>query len=215
MDPECRRRAGRVGRGVLTSHSAVEMRLSWLLLFARAKRSNSLLRSRGESPALKLPLSYLPLAIELRGYRLGLGSCRLERPSKGWSGAGSRAFAPLRGASHLIFARAKKRGPKKHAPASAPSPLRVPGPLRRRDFSTRPSCDAAGAGAVASRRQPAHRGEAVLRLFPVRPCRVEKRRASLHAALRVFPAGSVAAEGDPEGKRQKPKAKSQEPRAKS
>ena len=72
----------------------------------------------------------------------------------------------------LFFARAKKRGPKKARPAYAPSPLRGLGPLRRRDFSTRHSC------------------------------LVEKRRASLHAALRVFPAGSVAAEGDSERQKQ-------------
>ncbi len=87
----------------------------------------------------------------------------------------------------LFFARAKKRGPKRRFSTAGwlvNTPclrtLRAcgtPGPHRRRDFSTRPSCDAAGAGAVASRRQPAHRGEAVLRLFPVRPCLVEKRRA--------------------------------------
>ncbi len=70
----------------------------------------------------------------------------------------------------LFFARAKKRGPKKHAPASAPSPRSGLGPLRRWDFSTR------------------------------HPCRVEKRRASMRAALRVIPVGSVAAEGDPEVK---------------
>ncbi len=70
----------------------------------------------------------------------------------------------------LFFARAKKRGPKKARPAYAPSPLRGLGPLRRRDFSTR------------------------------HPCLVEKRRASMRAALRVFPTGSVAAEGDPEVK---------------
>ncbi len=95
----------------------------------------------------------------------------------------------------LFFARAKKRGPKRRFSTAGwlvNTPclrtLRAcgtPGPHRRRDFSTRPSCDAAGAGAVASRRQPAHRGEAVLRLFPVRPCLVEKRRArSLRSRVR-------------------------------
>ncbi len=77
----------------------------------------------------------------------------------------------------LFFARAKKRGPKKARPAYAPSPLRGLGPLRRRDFSTR------------------------------HPCLVEKRRASLCVALRVFPGGSVAAEGDTESPRQQPKPK--------
>ncbi|GEM_PF-1103824 len=100
--------------------------------------------------------------------------------------AESGAFAPLRGASHLPCS-CKETWPEGGAfqqpngwsirPClSAFRTSGTPGPLRRRDFSTRPSCDAAGAGAVASRRQPAHRGEAVLRLFPVRPCLVEKRR---------------------------------------
>lgn len=74
----------------------------------------------------------------------------------------------------------------RHAPASVPTAPHAAGPLRRRHFSTRPSCDAAAAGAVAPRRQPAHRGEAVFHLFPVRACPVEERRASLHVALRAF-----------------------------
>ncbi len=94
--------------------------------------------------------------------------------------AESGAFAPLRGASHLLCS-CKETWPEGGAfqqpngwstrlCLSAFRTSGTPGPLRRRDFSTRPSCDAAGAGAVASRRQPAHRGEAVLRLFPPNPC---------------------------------------------
>ena len=150
----------------MTSHSAVEERLSWLLLFARAKRSNSLLRSRSESLAFKLLLSRFML---------------WPLP---WSHVSWLSF--LMSVSCRSKFKCRGRIKSFRAPAYAPDALRAPGPLRRRDFSTRPSCDAAGAGAVASRRQPAHRGEAVLRLFPVRPCLVEKRRASLHAALRAF-----------------------------
>ena len=94
--------------------------------------------------------------------------------------AESGAFAPLRGASHLLCS-CKETWPEGGAfqqpngwstrlCLSAFRTSGTPGPLYCRDFSTRPSCDAAGAGAVASRRQPAHRGEAVLRLFPPNPC---------------------------------------------
>ena len=111
-----------------------------------------------------------PKPIELLGYHLGLRSCRFEKASKGWSRI--KSFRSPSGREPPFFARAKKGGPKKHAPASAPAALRAPGPLRLWDFSTR------------------------------HPCLVEKRRASLHVALRVIPTGSVAAEGDPESQKQ-------------
>ena len=94
-----------------------------------------------------------------------LSFCFCLGDAKGQVKVKARAFAPLRGASTPFFACAKKRGPKKAHPASAPTPLRGAGPLRQRDFSTR------------------------------HPCRGEKRRASMHVALRVLPTGSVAAEG--------------------
>ena len=79
--------------------------------------------------------------------------------------AEARAFSPLRGASYFSLLVQRKDNQKKAHPASAPTPLRGAGPLRQRDFSTR------------------------------HPCRGEKRRASMHVALRVLPTGSVAAEG--------------------
>jgi len=96
------------------------------------------------------------------------------RKAKAMAGTESRAFAPLRGASYFSLPVQRKASQKKARPACAPDALSAPGPLHQRDFSTR------------------------------HPCPVEKRRASLHAALRVFPTGSVAAEGDPDS--QKPKA---------
>ncbi len=92
------------------------------------------------------------------------------RRSQSKGGNRIKGFRSPSGREPPFFARAKKRGPKKARPAYAPSPLRGLGPLRRRDFSTR------------------------------HPCLVEKRRASMRVALRVFPVGSVAAEGDPEVK---------------
>src|SRR5690606_37421634 len=113
---------------------------------------------------LLLPLFRLPKCKQQQQSNGVEPKQRLE--SKAFTPA-SQERATLTGHSaveELSFARAKKRGPKKHAPAFAPTALRAAGPLRRRDFSTR------------------------------HPCLVEKRRASLHVALRVFPTGSVATE---------------------
>ena len=66
-----------------------------------------------------------PKPIELLGYHLGLRSCRFEKASKGWSRI--KSFRSPSGREPPFFARAKKGGPKKHAPASAPS---VPSALR-------------------------------------------------------------------------------------
>ncbi len=79
--------------------------------------------------------------------------------------ARARAFTPLRGASYFSLLVQRKDNQKKAHPAYAPTSLRDAGSLRQRDFSTR------------------------------HPCRGEKRRASMHVALRVLPTGSVAAEG--------------------
>ena len=93
------------------------------------------------------------------------------------SKARAKAFAPLRGASYFSLLVQRKGSQKKARPASAPNALRASGPLRRRDFSTR------------------------------HPCRVEKRRASMHVApCGVLSVGSVAAEGNPVS--QKPKSNS-------
>ncbi len=62
----------------------------------------------------------------------------------------------LRRSELLLFARAKRSNQEKARPAYAPTALRAAGPLRRWDFSTR------------------------------HPCLVEKRRASMRVALRVF-----------------------------
>ena len=127
-----------------------------------------------------------PEPIELLGYHLGLRSCRLEKPSKGWSRI-KKLSLPF-GARATFLCSCKERWPKEalfnsrmagqHTPAYAPDALRAPGPLRRRDFSTR------------------------------HPCLVEKRRASLHVALRVIPTGSVATEGDPESQKLKSNSQS-------
>ncbi len=161
---------------------------SWLLLFARAKRSNSLLRSRSESSASSTCFHALPLDFPAIGRARFSWSTlwpALGSPSNG--GSGIRDFRSPSGReppSLLVQRNVAQRGAFQQPDGWSTRPCLsafrnsgTPGPLYRRDFSTRPSCDAAGAGAVASRRQPAHRGEAVLHLFPVRPCLVEKRRA--------------------------------------
>ncbi|MGW8127606.1 MAG: hypothetical protein ACWGG5_04415 [Stenotrophomonas sp.] len=90
-----------------------------------------------------------------------------ERPEHEGGKHESKGFRSLlRGASYFSLLVQREVNQEKARPAYAPDALRASGPLRRRDFSTR------------------------------HPCRVEKRRASLHAALRVIPVGSVAAEGD-------------------
>ena len=64
----------------------------WLLFFAQAKKSDSLLRSRSESSAFKLLLG-LPI---------------MKQAAK-INGSRAKAFAPLSGSELLFFARAKKR----------------------------------------------------------------------------------------------------------
>ena len=79
-----------------------------------------------------------------------------------------KAFTPLRGASYFSLLVQRKDNQKKAHPASAPTPLRDAGPLRRQDFSTE------------------------------HPCPVEKRRTSLCVApFGVLSASSVAAEWNP------------------
>ena len=144
---------------------------SWLLLFARAKRSNSLLRSRGESSAFKLPL--LALSLALASWLFGpltfwrswpsfwhgrpeLSPFSIQRKPEQEQKREQRLSLPF-GARATFLCSCKETWPKESTPCLRA--LRVcgtPGPLRRRDFSTR------------------------------HPCRVEKRRASMHVA----PSGS-------------------------
>ena len=135
------RRQGRVSLGYFSLHEQREVTRS---CEAGAKALLSSFRFHAwPLPWLGLCLGLLPITLIQTS-----GEARTE--------AGSKAFAPLRGASYFSLLVQRKDSQKKHAPAYAPSPLRVLGPLRRRDFSTR------------------------------HPCRVEKRRASLHVA----PSGS-------------------------
>jgi len=143
-------RGGRVGRVCLPSHSAVEKHLFWLSFFAQAKKSNSL--PEGERKLLFLLL--LLLQLQLQPQPQPQPQPRLK------------AFARLRRASTPFFACAKKRGPKKAHPASAPTSLCDAAPLRWQDFST------------------------------IHPCIVEKRRTSVCVApFGVLSASSVATEG--------------------
>jgi len=135
---------------------------SWLLLFARAKRSNSLLRSRGESSAFKLSLLALPLARSTDFLATALvrtpGSSLLAIQGKPEQGQKQNQGLSLPfGARATFLCSCKETWPKESTPClRALRACGTPGPLRRRDFSTR------------------------------HPCRVEKRRASMHVA----PAGS-------------------------
>jgi len=158
---------------------------SWLLLFARAKRSNSLLRSRGESSAFKLPLLALSLALWLwlfgsdslalalwlwlfgpltfwRSWpsfwhgRPELSLFSIQRKPEQGQKRKQRLSLPF-GARATFLCSCKETWPKESTPClRALRACGTPGPLRRRDFSTR------------------------------HPCRVEKRRASMHVA----PSGS-------------------------
>jgi len=122
------------------------------------------------------PVSALALAFPGRLYQRDSQRTKAEAKAEAKHESGSlkaELSLLLRRSELLLFARAKRSNQEKHAPASAPCPLRGLGPLRQRDFSTR------------------------------HPCLVEKRRASMRVALRVFPAGSVAAEGDPESQKQR------------
>lgn len=148
---------------------------------AREERREPMRRSRIGSRPARVSLGYFSLHEQREvsrsckaGVKASLSSFRLGGcilKSEAATGAKSRAFASLRDASYFSLLVQRKASQKKTRPASAPGALRASGPLRRRDFSTR------------------------------HPCRVEKRRASMHAALRVVPTGSVAAEGSTESQK--------------
>ncbi len=123
-----RRRSGPSPRSGLGAEAGACF--SWLLLFARAKRSNSLLRSRGESPAFKLLLSRLSHGFSSvwAAYSPPLARPLPSEPEAIEADKSRiKGFRSPSGREPPFFARAKKRGPKKHAPASAPS---VPTALR-------------------------------------------------------------------------------------
>ena len=116
-----RRRSGPGARSA--SGAQAGRAFSWLLLFARAKRSNSLLRSRSDSPAFKLSLGLLLLS---------------RAKPQATARAGSRTFAPPSGRALLLFARAKRSNQEKHGPGRDP-----PGCARR--FPALLACQGDGA----------------------------------------------------------------------
>ncbi len=128
------------------------------------------------------PVPALALAFPVRLYQRD--SQRAKPEAKHESGSLKAELSPLlRRSELLLFARAKRSNQEKARPClRALRTCGTPGPLRRRDFSTR------------------------------HPCRVEKRRASMRVALRVFPVGSVAAEGDLKSKAQEPRHKQERER---
>ena len=102
--------------------------------------------------------------------------------------SGARAFTPLRGASHFSLLVQRRSNQKKAHPASAPTPLRDAGPLRRRDFSTihpcivekrRASCTSPHSGSCPS--------AASLRKGPGRSRALEQRQLQLQLQLRKQP----------------------------
>ena len=167
-------RAGRVGRACFLWATFLCTSKEELFNSRMAGQGGS--RPEGERKPLILfpPLLWLSLDVCTNAIVKGA-----KPEAKHESGSLKAELSPLlRRSELLLFARAKRSNQEKARPClRALRTCGTPGPLRRRDFSTR------------------------------HPCRVEKRRTSLCAALRVFPVGSVAAEGDLKSKAQEPRHK--------
>ncbi len=186
----------------MTSHSAVEKALLWATFLCTSKER--WLAPRRGAKALD-PASAVAWVLKL---------WKLERSNNQSGNLKAKLSLLPRRSELLLFARAKRSNQERRFSKSrmagqarpclhALSACSTPGPLRRRDFSTRHPCP------VEKRRaRPLHaRVRDSRRTAAARPA--ERSNASpisaepMHVTLRVFPAGSVIAEGDPEVKSQR------------